>query len=86
MELKRLVTLSFDRNVGTADRIFRLVSGAGLAAAGWFFTLPTLASAGLSVLGIMWFATGVLSKCSIYYLLGYSSCPVSGESFSRKAR
>jgi hypothetical protein len=28
----------------------------------------------MSVLGAMWMATGVLSKCSIYYLLGHSTC------------
>jgi hypothetical protein len=74
MELRKLVTLSFDNNVGTADRIFRLASGGAVMGAGWYFGLPVWASVGLSVLGVMWTATGVLSKCSIYYLVGYSTC------------
>ena len=32
---------------------------------------------GLSVAGAVWMATGVLSRCSIYYLLGYSTWPRS---------
>lgn len=76
MELGKLMTLGFEKNVGTPDRIFRLASGAALAGSGWYFGLPVWASASLSVLGLMWAATGVLSKCSIYYLLGYSTCPL----------
>lgn len=40
--------------------------------------LPLAATIPLSVLGAMWTLTGVLSKCSIYYALGFSTCPVSG--------
>lgn len=79
MELKKLVTIGFDKNVGTVDRIIRAVAGIALAGAGWAFGLPTGASIGLGVLGVMTLATAVLSKCSIYYLLGYSTCPVSGQ-------
>lgn len=78
MNLKRFVTLTFDRNVGTRDRIFRLVSGLSLAIGAWCVGLPLAAAIPLSVLGAMWTLTGVLSKCSIYYALGYSTCPVSG--------
>jgi hypothetical protein len=73
MELRKLVTLTFERNVGTPDRVFRLLSGAGLVAASWTLPLPLWAAVILSVFGAMWFATGVLSKCSIYYLLGRST-------------
>lgn len=73
MEFKKLVTLSFDRNVGTRDRKLRLASGASLAAVGWFLGLPVWAVAATTILGLMWTATGVLSKCSIYYLLGHST-------------
>lgn len=76
MDVKKLVTLRFDKNVGASDRIFRLLSGAGLAGAAWYFALPGWAAVPMSVFGLMWFATGVLSKCSIYYALGYSTCPV----------
>jgi hypothetical protein len=86
MDVKKLVTLTFDKNVGTWDRIGRLLSGAVLAGAGWYFALPLGAAIGMSVLGLMWFATGVLSRCSIYYALGYSTCPVSGELFAGTSR
>lgn len=75
MKLGKLLTLTFDRNVGLVDRSLRLISGALLMAAGWYFSWPLAASVALSVLGLMWFATGVLSRCSIYYLLGISTCP-----------
>ena len=53
-------------------------NGIALAGAGWGFGLPTGASVGMGVLGVMTLATAVLSKCSIYYAIGYSTCPVSG--------
>ncbi|TAK28627.1 MAG: DUF2892 domain-containing protein [Myxococcaceae bacterium] len=76
MDIKKLVTLTFDKNVGTADRAFRLASGLALVGAAWWLR-PGAASWALGVLGLMWTATGVLSRCSIYYLLGYSTCPVA---------
>lgn len=79
MDLKKLLTLTFDKNVGAADRVFRLLSGLALLAAGlilgWISAVPGWAAAAISVAGIMWVATGALSRCSIYYLIGYSSCP-----------
>lgn len=78
MELKKLVTLTFDPNVGAKDRVFRLLSGAAVGLGPWWADLPCAATVALSMLGAMWFATGVLSKCSVYYLLGYSTCPASG--------
>lgn len=87
MKFKELITLSFARNVGAPDRLFRLTSGALLTAAGWYFNLPLWVSVGLSVFGSMWTATGVFSKCSIYYALGYSTCPVGpvASSFGKQA-
>jgi len=76
MDLTKLVTLTFAKNVGTTDRILRGLSGLSLIGAGWFFHAPLWASITLTVFGLMWTATGVLSRCSIYYLLGYSTCPV----------
>lgn len=86
MTLKNLLTLSFDKNVGSADRVFRLLSGAGLASVGWYLALPTWATVSMSVFGAMWVATGLLSKCSIYYLLGYSTCRVSGKAFAGRSQ
>lgn len=86
MDVKRLLTLTFDKNVGTLDRTLRLASGAALTGAGWYFALPIWASIPMSVFGLMWFLTGVLSRCSIYYLLGYSTCPVSAHPIPEQAR
>jgi hypothetical protein len=83
LDLKKLVTLTFDKNVGPLDRIFRVLSGGGLIAAGWCVALPLWASTAVSVMGAMWMATAVLSRCSIYYALGYSTCPISRDGESR---
>lgn len=85
MDMKKLVTLTFDKNVGPLDRAGRLVVGAGIAGVGWYLALPLWASISLSVLGALTVLTSVLSKCSIYYVLGYSSCPVTGQSFPGRA-
>jgi hypothetical protein len=77
MDLKKLVTLTFDRNV--VDRLWRLASGSALAGAGWYFGLPLTAAIPMSAFGLMWTATGVLSKCSIYYLIGYSTFAASRQ-------
>jgi hypothetical protein len=73
--LDGLLIPSFDKNVGPRDRVFRLASGAATASAGWLLHAPIGMGIGLSVAGAVWMATGVLSRCSIYYLLGYSTCP-----------
>jgi len=75
MNVKNLLTLSFDKNVGARDRVFRLASGAAAASAGWLVHAPLGTAIGLSIAGAVWMATGVLSRCSIYYLLGYSTRP-----------
>ena len=77
MDPKKLVTLGFDKNVGPIDRVFRLVSGLALGLVPWWLALSPWIAVPLSILGVMWTATGVLSKCSIYYMLGHSSCPAA---------
>lgn len=79
MDPKKLLTLTFAKNVGTPDRVFRLFSGLALVAAGALAPLRGWAAVALAVLGAMWTMTGVLSRCSIYYLIGYSTCPVAGR-------
>lgn len=76
MDMTKLLTIGFDRNVGPLDRIVRMLGGGVLGAAGWTMGLPPWASVSLSVLGPLTVLTGVLSKCSIYYLFGYSTCPL----------
>ncbi len=80
MDPKKLVTLTFAKNVGTGDRIQRAITGCALVAAGWLFPVPLSATVALSVFGVMWTATGLFSRCSIYYLAGHSTCSRAGPS------
>jgi hypothetical protein len=75
MSLVEALTLSYAKNVGTADRVFRLLSGVLSMGVGWYVAWPLWTNLVLTVLGAMWTSTAVLSRCSIYYALGYSSCP-----------
>ena len=58
------------RNVGTLDRIIRIIFGAALIAAaltgyiGWW-----------GWIGIVPLATGLMSSCLLYSLLGINTCP-----------
>lgn len=61
-------------NVGSIDRILRIVVGLALIGAtlsgaigvwGWIGLVPLL--------------TGALSTCPVYTLLGFSSCPVKAQ-------
>ena len=59
------------RNVGGIDRILRIVVGAALmilaatGTAGWW-----------GWLGVIPLATGLMSFCALYTLLGINTCPV----------
>ena len=59
------------RNVGGVDRILRIVVGAALM---------ILAAAGTvgwcRRLGVIPLATGLMSFCALYTLLGINTCPV----------
>lgn len=76
MELTKLLTLGFAENVGRADRVLRIVGGVALAVGGFTLGLGLWAAGALSVLGVMTALSGFLSRCSIYYVLGYSTCPL----------
>ncbi|MCG6505112.1 DUF2892 domain-containing protein [Kingella sp. SNUBH-2017] len=59
------------RNVGTIDRIIRIVLGIALIAGalmgyiGWW-----------GWIGVVPLATGLMSSCLLYSLLGINTCPV----------
>lgn len=66
----------FKTNVGNADRIVRIVLGIVLIAA--YFLFPGQAwwaVVGL-VVGVVALATGLMSSCPLYSLLGISTCPM----------
>ncbi len=61
------------KNVGGLDRIARVVVGLALLAA--FFIGPQGSYSWLFLLGIVPLATGLLSTCPMYSLIGVSTCP-----------
>ena len=81
MNIKKLLTYSFDSNVGSWDRIFRIVTGTALAVAPWtsLLTTPGWASILISAGGLAWLITGLVSRCGMYYLLNYSTRRESGN-------
>jgi hypothetical protein len=64
----------FATNVGGIDRILRII--VGLALITGFFLNADASWRWLYLLGVVPLATGLLSTCPIYSLLGISTCPV----------
>lgn len=64
----------FATNVGGIDRILRIVVGLALIAG--FFLNPDASLRWLYLIGIVPLATGLMSTCPLYSLLGLSTCPV----------
>lgn len=64
----------FNTNVGSTDRVIRIILGIALLAV-WFFA-PGFGLRWVPlVLGIVALATGLLSTCPLYSLLGINTCP-----------
>ncbi len=78
MQLLFLRRLLLTRNVGPIDRVLRAAPAClvGLAAATGAIGGAWLWAAG--AVAAMLLVTAVSGSCSIYYLLGFSTCPVSG--------
>ena len=68
----------FKTNVGGVDRILRIVVGLALLAA--FFLYPDASWRYWTLIGIVPLATGLMSSCPLYSLLGLSTCPVKAKS------
>ena len=65
----------FATNVGGTDRILRIVVGLALIA--WFFMdQGTGFWHWAKLIGIVPLATGLMSSCPLYSILGLSTCPV----------
>ncbi|MBA4781731.1 MAG: DUF2892 domain-containing protein [Rhizobiales bacterium] len=73
MQITKLLTYTFDKNVGSTDRVLRILSGLALVAAGVLMSVPNPWNIVLMAAGGAWAFTGVVSRCSIYYLFGHSS-------------
>ena len=65
------------KNVGNLDRILRVVVGIALIAGYFLNTDATYRWAYL--IGIIPLATGLMSSCPIYTLLGLRTCPMKND-------
>lgn len=63
----------FATNVGTIDRIVRIVIGLALLAG--FFLNTDASLRWLYLIGIVPLVTGLFSTCPLYSLFGISTCP-----------
>lgn len=61
-------------NVGSLDRIARVVVGLALLAL--FFIYPDASWRYWTLIGIIPLVTGLISSCPLYSILGLSSCPL----------
>lgn len=74
MFLKRMMTT---RNVGTLDRLLRAFPAVAVAILWAQGVIGGSLANVLAIVAIMLLATALSGACSIYYLLGWSTCPVS---------
>jgi hypothetical protein len=64
----------FKKNVGSADRYIRII--VGLALIGAYFVYPDLSwGLALLVIGVIVTATGLISSCLLYTILGLRTAP-----------
>ena len=66
----------FRTNVGTTDRVIRVVVGLSLIL-GYFLNRDG-AMSWLYLIGIIPLVTGLVGTCPLYSLLGISTCPTKG--------
>jgi len=63
----------FKTNVGTVDRIARILVGVALLSL--FFIYPNAAWRYWALIGLVPLLTGIMSTCPLYTVLGLSTCP-----------
>ena len=63
----------FAKNVGSVDRLLRIV--AGLVLLSLFFIYPEASWRYFALIGIVPLATGLLSTCPLYSIIGINTCP-----------
>jgi hypothetical protein len=63
-------------NVGTIDRIVRVIVGIVLIAFALGFVGPTTGWNWVGWIGIIPLATGAVGSCPLYSVLGLSTCPM----------
>lgn len=76
MFLKRMMTT---RNVGSFDRVLRVLPAVAVAILWAQGAIGGVLAVVLSISTGMLLVTALTGACSIYYMLGWSTCPVSGK-------
>lgn len=76
MFLKRMMTT---RNVGAFDRILRLLPALAVAVLWAQGMIGGPLAIVLAIGAAMLLVTALTGACSIYYMLGWSTCPVSDK-------
>lgn len=76
MFLRRMMTT---RNVGNLDRVIRALPAVLVAVLWAQGVIGGMIAVVLAVLSVMLLVTALTGACSIYYVLGWSTCPVSGR-------
>lgn len=74
-----LIAANTTRNVGTWDRAIRAALPVVIGGLWLAHVLPSVVAAPLGAISLMLFPTAITGACSIYYFLGFSTCPVSGR-------
>lgn len=57
------------KNVGTTDKVIRIIIGLGIAAAGFYY------QSWWGLLAIIPLATAFMGTCGLYSIFGCSTCP-----------
>ena len=63
-------------NVGTADRVVRVLAGLGLVAFAFGWIAPASGWNWLGWIGVVPILTALVGNCPAYSLLGVSTCPL----------
>ena len=64
------------QNVGSADRIARVVGAVALFVGAIAAPVPMLAQAGMALMGVYLLGTSLVGTCLGYKLMGRSTCPL----------
>lgn len=64
------------RNVGALDRVARALPAVLAVYLWWTSQLTGIGLVALGVVAVMLLVTSILGSCSIYYMLGWSTCPI----------
>jgi len=62
-------------NIGSVDRALRAIVGIALGVTGWLGIAGTVGTI-IAIVGLVLFATAILSRCPVYSMIGMNSCEV----------